>query len=259
MRRRVGALIAGLALGAVGAVFPAHADCRQALALGLDVSASVDAQEYRLQREGLARALLSPQVMAAFTAVPDIPVALMIFEWSGYRSQSVLVPWTTLRGPAQIEAVADRLLDGDDGRKNDSTALGGAALFAGRAFREVAHCWTRTLDLSGDGKNNDGPTPAMLSDDPALDGVTINGLVIGTDPQRDTDQQRAHIGELVAYFQRHVIRGPGAFTEVALGFEGFEQAMRRKLLREIEVPRFSALPEDTKQLPRPSFQEPQVR
>ena len=41
------------------------AACRQALALGLDVSGSVDTDEYRLQLDGLAAALTSPEVVSA--------------------------------------------------------------------------------------------------------------------------------------------------------------------------------------------------
>ena len=40
----------------------AAAECRLALSLGLDVSSSVDAREYRLQTEGLAAALIAPEV-----------------------------------------------------------------------------------------------------------------------------------------------------------------------------------------------------
>ncbi|MEM1077528.1 MAG: DUF1194 domain-containing protein [Pseudomonadota bacterium] len=241
----MGARLCGLWAGVVAAVLGtaslAEAGCRQALALGLDVSASVDAHEYTLQREGLANALLSPPVVDAFETMPEIPVALMVYEWSGFRSQSVVQPWVKVRSRADLVAVATQLRDRHDGRSDNATALGGAALFAARAFDSGPECWRQTLDLSGDGKNNDGPTPLMMASDPRLDGITINGLVIGADPGALAEQKNAHIGELVAYFQKHVIRGAGAFTEVALGFEGFEDAMRRKLLREIRVPMFSAL------------------
>jgi hypothetical protein len=38
-----------------------------------------------------------------------------------------------------------------------------------------------------------------------------------------------------------VILGPGAFVEIALGFEQYEQAMVRKLRRELEAPAMSAI------------------
>ncbi|MEM9846126.1 MAG: DUF1194 domain-containing protein, partial [Pseudomonadota bacterium] len=52
----------------------AQAGCRQALALGLDVSGSVDTREYRLQTDGLAEALRDPEVQSAFLALPSLPV-----------------------------------------------------------------------------------------------------------------------------------------------------------------------------------------
>ena len=37
----------------------------------------------------------------------------------------------------------------------------------------------------------------------------------------------------MTYYRREVVRGPGAFVEVAQGFEDYTRAMRRKLLREL--------------------------
>ena len=56
-----------------------------------------------------------------------------------------------------------------------------------------------------------------------LAGVIVNGLVVlGADPG------------VVGYYRDEVIRGPGAFTEVALGFDTYRAAMQHKLLREVE-------------------------
>jgi len=64
--------------------------------------------------------------------------------------------------------------------------------------------------------------------------VVINGLVI----------EVANIQELSAYFDAYVIRGSGAFVEVALGFEDYAAAMERKLLRELQSLALSAAPDD---------------
>ena len=64
----------------------AQAKCRQALALGLDVSGSVDAFEYRLQIDGLAGALLRPEVQQAFMTFPQAPVRLFVYEWAIVRT-----------------------------------------------------------------------------------------------------------------------------------------------------------------------------
>ncbi len=47
--------------------------------------------------------------------------------------------------------------------------------------------------------------------------------------------------ELTAYFSNRVLAGPGAFSEVAIGFDDYERAMRRKLLRELEFLSMSQL------------------
>nr|WP_317056142.1 DUF1194 domain-containing protein [Roseovarius sp. W115]MDV2929739.1 DUF1194 domain-containing protein [Roseovarius sp. W115] len=44
--------------------------CAHALVLGLDVSLSVDAQDFALQRQGLANALLDPAVSDAMLHMP---------------------------------------------------------------------------------------------------------------------------------------------------------------------------------------------
>jgi len=50
----------------------AQAACQQALAFGLDVSKSVDAEEYQLQLKGLAAALTSPDVTSSILTMPRL-------------------------------------------------------------------------------------------------------------------------------------------------------------------------------------------
>jgi len=57
---------------------PAWAGCRQALAMALDVSGSVDTREYHLQLDGLASALTDPDVQRAMLAQPGNPVYLAV-------------------------------------------------------------------------------------------------------------------------------------------------------------------------------------
>jgi hypothetical protein len=47
---------------------------------------------------------------------------------------------------------------------------------------------------------------------------------------------------LLHYFQTEVIRGPGAFVELALRQTDYPDAILRKLLRELEGPMIGALP-----------------
>lgn len=231
-------LACGLALWASGA----EAACRQALALGLDVSGSVDAGEYRLQLDGLASALRDADVQSAFLAFPEAPVRLYVFEWAGPGSQRVLIAWRDIRTRNDLEDAATVLARTNRIALEQSTAIGEALLFAGAALAQQDACWRHVIDLSGDGPSNTGPRPAVVAHDPVLSRVTVNGLVIGADAPAYSDTRAFEIGEIWAYYTENVIRGPDAFVEVALGFEDFADSMARKLLREVSLRPMTSLP-----------------
>jgi len=202
----------------------AERTCRQALALGLDVSGSVDAREYRLQIGGLAAALDSDAVRAA-----------LLYEWSGPKDQLTLLPWRRIASASDLDAAIDQL--GEIQRRDDATpgtALGVAMMHGAAQLATRSHCWRRTLDISGDGKSNLGPRPRALKARLASKGITINALVIGADDPASGDIRQHNIAELSAYFSAEVIVGADAFVEVALGFEDYAEAMERKLLRELD-------------------------
>ncbi len=220
------------------------APCRQALAIGLDVSGSVDAREYQLQVQGLAAALNAPDVRQLLFSMPEAPITLGVFEWSGSQDQHILLPWTILDSPDTLASATTRIRLGMRQAASRTTALGSAMIFAGQWGRPLRHCWTFTVDLTGDGISNEGPRPRDARDAAALTGVGINGLVIGADAPTFGDRRQSDIAELSAYFRAEVIKGPGAFVETALGFENFEQAMTRKLLKELEGLNLSGLHTD---------------
>ncbi len=215
------ALAGLLAFWALGA----EAACRQALALGLDVSGSVDAAEYRVQLDGLANALNHPEVVAAFLALPDAPVSLAVFEWSGPDAQRVILPWRIVSGGADLQAAADALRAVRRVSMGPSTAIGAAKRFGAGMLSAQPECWRHVLDLSGDGESNTGPQPHAVRPS----GITVNGLVIGAEP-----------APLVGYFRAYVIQGPHAFVEQAHGFPDYEAAMIRKLKRELQIAVVSA-------------------
>ncbi len=212
----------------------AAADCRQALALGLDVSGSVDSGEYRLQLGGLAAALQRPEVKQLILSEISAPMRLAIFEWSESHHQRILLQWTEVRSEQDLQQIGSLLNNVKRSNAPQGTALGSAMLFGAELLTEQTECWKRTLDLSGDGKQNLGPHPREVKGALANSGITINGLVIGVDDQSPSDKRFVQVGELSAYYTAWVILGPGAFVEVALGFEDYEDAMTRKLIRELE-------------------------
>ncbi|MDJ0824706.1 MAG: DUF1194 domain-containing protein [Rhodobacter sp.] len=215
---RLWALLVLLAAG------PAAAECRLALALALDISSSVDQDEDRLQRFGLANALASPEVQEAILSVPGETVALAVFEWSGRYQQDVTLNWRILQTRADILTAASEIRQSRRRYAEFPTALGYALGYAAQVFAEAPPCLFQTLDVSGDGVNNDGFAPRLAYENFALSEVTVNGLSIGG---QDDD--------LAGYYRRELIKGPGAFVEEAVDFHDFERAMKRKLVRELET------------------------
>ena len=227
-------MIRALAVLAALVAGGAEASCRQALALALDRSGSVDEREYRLQLSGLARALGSETVRARLLAMPDAPVRVMVFEWSGPSDQLTLLPWTAIDSAATLDRVVETLARTERRPATPGTALGTAMALGAEALREQGTCWKRTLDISGDGKSNLGPRPADVKPDLLARGITVNGLVIGVDDAAIGDTRQADVGELSAYYRAEVIVGADAFVMTALGYADYARAMELKLLRELE-------------------------
>lgn len=217
-------IFAALALCAVPA---AASDCRLALVLALDVSSSVAADEDALQRGGLAAALIAPEVQRAFFSTPA-PVALAVFEWSGRYNQQMLLDWRLIENATHLFEVATII--GRSKRTADDypTSLGYALGYAAGVLERGPNCLRQTLDVAGDGENNDGFEPASAYSEFPFSGVTVNGMVINAvDLEGEVN--------LIDYYLSQVLHGPGAFLEVAQGFDDYERAMRRKLERELSV------------------------
>ncbi|MEL7012735.1 MAG: DUF1194 domain-containing protein [Pseudomonadota bacterium] len=206
--------------------------CRQALALGLDVSLSVNTIDFSLQRGGLARALLSPEVMQAFLSDPDDLVYLAVFEWSGQYDQALLVDWTPVVNAATLTDIAAILLEAPQLGRTGRTAIGAAMRYGADLMRSQLGCGTLTLDLSGDGPNNNGDAPERVRNEMQAQNITVNGLVIETGEVMTADNTIV-LSPLREYYEDRVIVGSTSFVETAFGFSNFEAAMKRKLLQEL--------------------------
>lgn len=204
------------------------ANCALALVFALDVSASVNASEYDIQKGGLAAALRDPEITTAILAAPG-SVWLLAYEWSSSQRQVVIQDWAQMSGRDDIERFAGAL---DAHRRQfgrSSTALGQALMFGVRQFASLpAICDRKVIDVSGDGVNNESVPPELLRGKGRFDGVTINGLVIaGATP------------DPVPYYREKVIYGSDAFMMVARnGFEDYPDLIKGKLLKELRPPLF---------------------
>lgn len=230
---RLSLFVIGCLAGFFASPVMSETQCRQALALGLDVSGSVNSREYRMQLDGLASALLHDEVKNALLSMPGAPVDLAVFEWSSPVDQTLLASWTTIRNLSDLQTLATQVAATTRAPAEQSTGLGQAMIFGARLLAQRNHCWKRTLDISGDGKSNVGPNPRDVASQ-ELDDITINALVIGADALDHGDNRQVQINELSSYFTAYVLRGPDSFVEVALGFEDYERAMVRKLKRELQ-------------------------
>lgn len=215
------------ALAVVAIAWPAGtasaAVCKLALVLGMDISSSVNEREYGIQLQGLARAFRTPEVIEAILTPEGAGIAVIVYEWSGYNQQDVVVPWKLLDSPDSVRAVADALAVHRRPYTDLTTALGKAVEYGARLFSRAPDCARKVIDLSGDGANNDGPGPELYRARGVLAGITINGLAIqGATP------------DPAEYYRRRVIQGPGAFVAMARDFDDYPSVIIGKLLREID-------------------------
>ncbi|WP_255009803.1 DUF1194 domain-containing protein [Roseovarius sp. M141] len=205
-----------------GAPVWSQAQCRLALVLALDVSASIDSDEYALQRLGLAAALDAQDVRAAILRGAGGHVALAVFEWSGRFQQKMQLNWTALETDADIDRAVVTLGRIERSYEGFPTSIGQALGHGASLLATGPACIRKVIDVSGDGVNNFGYGPEHAYRHFPMDGVVVNGLVIlGDDPAVE------------GYYRQEVLHGPGAFIERAEGFDGFHAAMTRKLFREI--------------------------
>ena len=212
---------------------PAHAlQCRQALVLALDVSGSVNEEEYQQQINGLAAALDSEAVRSLILFGADAPVSLAVFEWSSRNHQLLIQPWISLDGANALDLAIARIRAHRKQRAGLKTALGTSLMFAQALLEQRPDCWLHTIDVSGDGPNNIGATPQEVYQSIDFGRTTVNALVIGNTGWGTAEADRA----LEAYYQSSVIRGPAAFTMTAHGYSDYARAMQRKLERELQHP-----------------------
>lgn len=224
---------------APGAAGPSGPRCTVALALAIDVSASVDPAEQRLQLDGVAAALMSPRVRDAILSGPNSGVAAAAFAWSGVFDQTSIAPWRFLDSPAAIEQFASEISGFSTQARRRPTAIGAALGHAARLHaRNPFVCGRRVVDVAGDGVGNDGLSAARQRARGVLAGLEINGLVI-----------RGAAPDPYPHYVEEVIQGPGAFVIAIDGYEDYERAMIEKLLREL-TPMFAwAAPERRRPAP----------
>jgi len=204
------------------------------LVLAADVSRSVDAGKFQLQRDGYAAAISDPRVLDAIRSGRKGRIGLTFIEWSGAGSQRVLIDWTIIADAESAKGFGDRLLEAPRSFA-DRTSISGAIEFAmSQLARTPYEATRRTIDVSGDGTNNAGGEVKIARDQALAQGVTINGLVILSEtPLAWNPDHTNPPGGLENYYRNNVIGGPGAFVMAAQNFGSFGQAIVRKMIAEV--------------------------
>ncbi len=193
-----------------------------ALCLAVDASSSVDYDEFGLMLGGYAAAFRDESVQAAIIAGPRGAVAICMMQWSGRGAQAVALPWTRLDSPAAAAAFAAAVENSPRLVPAGATALG-EGMAAGLALLGTlpAEATRLVMDVSGDGRNNQGRPPGPVRDIGVAAGVTINALaVLNEEP------------DLLDHYRAEVIGGPGSFAMHTPDYASFAEAIREKLLRE---------------------------
>ena len=210
-----------LALAAVLAKSAPAACAGLALVLAVDVSASVTADSYLLQRDGIARAFENPRLVNAISALSG-GIEALVLEWSDPDRIAITVGWTRLADADSAVAFA-AAIRATKRSSEGLTAIGPALLTAATVFDHAPEpAARRIIDISGDGMANFGLPPAVARDRTVAAGISINGLAILTEEPW-----------LEAYYRSNVIGGPGAFVLAARDFRSFADAMLRKLVQEV--------------------------
>ena len=219
------------AIGARLAQAPrAAADVDLELILAVDVSYSMDPDEQALQREGYILGLTSPEFLNALKQGAHGRIAITYFEWAGIADQKVLVPWRIIDGEATARAFTDQMAAAPY-RRAYRTSISGALLYASPLFdANPFHGLRRTVDVSGDGVNNQGPPVTAIRDELLAKNVTINGLPIMLKRPMAASMD---IENLDVYYEDCVIGGPGAFVVPIKELERFKDATRTKLVLEV--------------------------
>ena len=216
-------LLGGALFGASLALTPAHAEqVDLQLVLAVDVSGSIDSEEYQMQHEGYADAFTSQQVIDAILTGDKQQIAVTYVEWSGQGHQRQLVPWTLVKDHESAKAFAEQVKAAPR-VFSDWTSISDAIDFSAGLFAQSGFESERmVLDISGDGVNNNGHPVVEARDAAVAKGIVINGLpILNEDPTLDT------------YYQDNVIGGIGAFKIAVKDFDSFTSALMSKLTREI--------------------------
>jgi hypothetical protein len=204
------------------------------LVLSSDVSRSIDAPKFKLQRDGYAAAIVNPRVLQAIRSGGVGKIAVSFVEWSGVGAQKVVIDWTIIRDESSAKDFSAQIIEAPRAFADRTSISGGIDFAMAQLARAPFQANRHTIDVSGDGTNNAGRDVTDARDEALAHGVTINGLVILSERPMSWNADHTNPpGGLDNYYRNNVTGGPGSFVMVAENFESFGQAILNKLIAEI--------------------------
>jgi hypothetical protein len=224
-------LLFGLTLASASGRTPVVAQTPEVdmtLVLAIDCSFSVDANEFRLQMQGLGQAFMRPEVKEAIAKGPNGRIAVAAMQWSDEANQTVIVPWTIIATDKDADRLGAALTEIPRRLAEGGTSISMALEYAAALFNDAPKSPRRVIDVSSDGRNNIGPPVALARNKVVKMGITINALTILNEwPTLDK------------YFEENVVGGQGNFVIPADDYSAYAEAIYKKLLREITGPGIS--------------------
>ena len=147
-------------------------------------------------------------------------------QWSDNEEQALVGGWHIIKDAADAAEYA-RII-----RRTPRIIAGGQTSIAGAlsfSINEIKNnnidSGRKVIDVSGDGRANNGIHPMNIRNLAIEENITVNGLVIiNEEPFLD------------GYFERGVIGGRGAFVMIAEDYRDYAAMILQKLLREIGMP-----------------------
>lgn len=203
----------------------------------IDVSDSITRQDEWLQLSGLARGVVDPRFLARIAEGSEQRIGFLAFTWSSGGDVNIIVPWTVIRGHADGERVAalfdaapriDRrgygmykpssLDQGERGMTDIAEAVEAALNIATSAPYSARRS---VINILSNGVDNDGQDPRVVRDRALRLGMTINGVVFGSNQG------------LPGYFRDNIVGGPGAFLMTVQQPADLPTALERKFWQDL--------------------------
>jgi len=217
----------------------AQDDVDMLLCLAADVSESVTATEYDLQRKGHAAAIEDPEVVDLILRGLHGRIAVAYVEWAKQDQQFLGVGWHIIDSPQSASTFADDIRSSSSPPWLTSpvrnTSTGEAIRFCLTQFGQApVKAARKVIDISSDGTSNIGVEISKVRDEAVRQGVVINVLAI--EDRIAAAHAFTHTspkGGLVNYFKTRVAGGNGSFVEATESYLTFGETMKRKFLLEL--------------------------